>query len=228
MTRVFTQATNVRQTTVQAIKERRTQPEVHPNGWTSRCVNASQLEEKPMPRVHHVKKARKDNPVVKRGEPYYWWKFAFGPKRFSKTHPRRSQLTQSDFLGQVYDLEDEIGDLKADSALNDFTDDFAERIRALGEEQADKRANMPEQLQDAPTGEMLEGRQCSCDEWADNFENLDFEFDEDAAKEEVNSDFDDDEHKPSKAEFEAAIEEKRQEFLDALLEEMQGFRYEGE
>ena len=38
-----------------------------------------------MPRVHHVKSARKDNPVAKKGESYYWWKFRYGGKRYSKT-----------------------------------------------------------------------------------------------------------------------------------------------
>jgi hypothetical protein len=48
-----------------------------------------------MPRVHYVKKAAKDNPAVKKGEPYYWWKFRYGGKRYSAIRPRESQLTQS-------------------------------------------------------------------------------------------------------------------------------------
>ena len=59
-----------------------------------------------MPRVTFVKKARKDNPVAKKGEPYYWWQFAFGTKQYSKTQPARSQLTQSSFLSQLYELQD--------------------------------------------------------------------------------------------------------------------------
>ncbi len=52
-----------------------------------------------MPRVTHVKKARKDNPVCKAGESYYWWKFRYGGKRYSLTRPRPSQLTQSAYFG---------------------------------------------------------------------------------------------------------------------------------
>ena len=40
------------------------------------------------PRVHYVKSARKDNPVAKKGEPYYWWQSYCSPKQFSKTPPR--------------------------------------------------------------------------------------------------------------------------------------------
>lgn len=59
-----------------------------------------------MPRVNFVKRARKDHPGgIKKGESYYWWSFRYGGDRYSKTYPRRSQLTQSR-AGEVYaDLE---------------------------------------------------------------------------------------------------------------------------
>lgn len=50
-----------------------------------------------MPRVHHIKKAAKDNAVVKKGESYYHWSFRYGGKRMSKMYPRPSQLTQSKY-----------------------------------------------------------------------------------------------------------------------------------
>ena len=43
-----------------------------------------------MPRVNFVKKARKDNPVVSKGESYYWWKYYFVPKMYSKSKPPRT------------------------------------------------------------------------------------------------------------------------------------------
>lgn len=61
-----------------------------------------------MPKVHHVKSARKANTVAQLGEEYYWWKFRFGDKLYSKTYPKRSQLTQSDKLGRIYDVDDSI------------------------------------------------------------------------------------------------------------------------
>lgn len=63
-----------------------------------------------MTRLHHVVKARKAYPAfsIAKGESYYWWKFKRGSKHYSKTRPRRSQLTQSDFLSQLYDAEDDL------------------------------------------------------------------------------------------------------------------------
>lgn len=63
-----------------------------------------------MPRVHYVKQARKANPVAQPGEPYYWWKFRYGGKRFSKTYPRASQLTQSDKLSRIYAAQESVED----------------------------------------------------------------------------------------------------------------------
>ena len=64
-----------------------------------------------MPRIHHVKSARKNYPSagIKKGDSYYWWKFRYSSRQLSKTPPRASQLTQSEFLSQVYDLQDAIG-----------------------------------------------------------------------------------------------------------------------
>jgi hypothetical protein len=126
-----------------------------------------------MPRVHFVAKARKDNPVAKRGEPYFWWKFKTGGrggmKRYSVTRPRRSQLTQSEFLGALYDLQDD----QLDNCSN--ADDFrqlASDIRALGEQQTEKRDAMPESLQDVGAGETLQERASGCEEWADAVDTI--------------------------------------------------------
>lgn len=142
-----------------------------------------------MARVHHVMKARKDNPVVKKGEPYYWWKFRYGGKLYSATPPRSSQLTQSEFLGGMYAaleaLEDFSLSIEAQKAwesnphdpsgwkeeLASAIDEAAEEIRRLGEECADRRESMPEQLQDAPTGEMLGERAEMTESMADELES---------------------------------------------------------
>lgn len=55
-----------------------------------------------MPKVNFVRKAQKDNAVAKRGESYYWWKFRYGPKQMSKTRPKPSDLTQSQYLKVIY------------------------------------------------------------------------------------------------------------------------------
>lgn len=139
-----------------------------------------------MARATFVKSARKDilgydeKVVIKKGESYYWWKFRFGGKIISKTPPRRSQLTQSEFYGTMYDIEDRISDLSALSAddLASEVEDIISEIQSLGEEQQDKLGNMPDSLQDAPTGELLQNRSEACDAIVSELESIDLEFSE--------------------------------------------------
>jgi chromosome condensin MukBEF complex kleisin-like MukF subunit len=142
-----------------------------------------------MPRVYHVKKARKDNPVVKAGEPYYWWKFAFGPKQYSKTYPKRSLLTQSNFLSQFYDLQDSFS-LKADS-LEDDVSDLISNLEMLRDECQDSLDNMPEHLQESSdSGMLLTERIENLDMAISEIESIDLsmedlETDEDSRLEEI-------------------------------------------
>lgn len=136
-----------------------------------------------MARAHFVKKARKAHKEggIKKGESYYWWAFMVGgrggPKHYSKTPPKRSQLTQSEFLGSLYDLEDAISDLTADDGLESAVSDIAQQFRDLGDEQEGKKENMPDALQDSETGQMLEQRKDRCHEIADELDGLDFSVD---------------------------------------------------
>jgi len=143
-----------------------------------------------MPRVIHVKAARKDNPACKKGESYYHWSFRYGGKHYSKTYPRQSQLTQSDFLSQAYSIQERIEDwdyeLDANTSHEDtvadikeqaesFLEEVVSEVEELANECEEKRDNMPEGLQEGPTGELLEGRASSCEEWASNLESVDIE-----------------------------------------------------
>jgi hypothetical protein len=155
-----------------------------------------------MARLHFVKKARKDvpNSDIKAGESYYWWQFRFQKKRCSKTRPRRAQLTQSEFNGTIFDLEDDIAEAVADSSLADIVQQTIDRLRELADECEEKRSNMPDALQDSDSGNLLQERADACQSAADDFESIDlddFEADEDATKlaraddsdiEEVNAD----------------------------------------
>jgi hypothetical protein len=115
-----------------------------------------------MPRVHFVQKAAKDNSVVKKGESYYWWKFRFGGKRFSKTRPRPSQLTPSDKLSRIYAAQEAIEDTEIPQASDsdspkDLADavrdvaqawrDQAEELRSVAEEYEESASNMEEYFQ---------------------------------------------------------------------------------
>ncbi len=131
-----------------------------------------------MARANFVKKALKDNPAVKRGEPYFWWKFRYGGKHYSKTHPRASQLTQSDFMGAVLSAEEEIEDLDSNMERDDIASTVSsvvDSLRELADEQSEKRSNMPDSLQDGDTGQLLEGREQSANDMADEYDQVDLD-----------------------------------------------------
>ena len=182
-----------------------------------------------MPRVIHVKKARKDYPTygIKRGDSYYWWKFPYRPRIMSHKSPSRSQLTQSAFYQAMYDAEDAL-----EVAINNFREDHnvemlagaCEEAASTVEEQRDeceeKRDNMPEQLQDSGSGEILQNRYEECDTIANSLN--------DAANSirsiEIPSSVDDDGIDWDGEDFEDEDEKqsKFDEKVDALIEEAVG------
>jgi hypothetical protein len=132
-----------------------------------------------MPRVNYVKKARKDNPVAKKGESYYWWKFRYGGKRYSKERPKQSQLTQSPYYAALYDLQDEISeyDCAAYEDFECFVEDIKSQLSELADECQSSLDNMPESLQYAPTGELLQERIDACENAQYDLDVDEFEFD---------------------------------------------------
>jgi len=172
-----------------------------------------------MPRVTHVKKARKAIPDhgIAVGDSYYWWAFRVGGrgsiKKFSKTPPKRQQLTQSSFLISLYDIEDSITGLAADDTLPDMIADIAQQLRDLGEECQGSLDNMPDGLREGDTGQMLQERASMCESAADELENI--ETDEGSANLPDREDCEDDD------DYENQCEEARQEFWESVLSEVQ-------
>lgn len=131
-----------------------------------------------MPRVH-TPKAQKDYPNegIKKGDVYYKWKTRPGGRgegiiHRSATRPKPWQLTSSPFLQQQYMLEDQLQNLTLEDMTSDTRDEIAGEIRALGEECQESLDNMPESLQYAPSGEMLQERIDACEGWADEIEGV--------------------------------------------------------
>jgi hypothetical protein len=133
-----------------------------------------------MPRVTHVKSARKDNPVCKKGESYFWWKFRYGGKRYSLTRPRASQLTQSAYYGTVRSLCEQIEDanIQDSDELISVRDDIQSELECLRDETQESLDNMPDALQYSPTGELLQERIDAVENALSEVENIE-EFDED-------------------------------------------------
>jgi hypothetical protein len=129
-----------------------------------------------MPKVHYVKKARKDNPIAKKGESYYWWKFAFGPRHFSKTRPKASQLTQSNYLSQIYAIQESISVdrfAQFDTISSDIEDIIA-NLQELYEECEESLYSMPEHLQDTSnSGLLLQERIDALDDTINELESID-------------------------------------------------------
>lgn len=72
-----------------------------------------------MPRVQHVKKARKDHGrcrscsvEIKKGDEYYHYSFRFGPRyvHCSDHRPKASDLTQSDKLARAYGAQETLAE----------------------------------------------------------------------------------------------------------------------
>lgn len=138
-----------------------------------------------MPRVTHVKSARKANPRygIEVGDSYYHWAFMVGgrggSKICSKTKPTRSQLTNSDFYKSLYGFYDDSVtncEPKPDVPTADFDslpddiESLAEELRQIGQEQQDKFDNMPDGLQQGDTGQMIEQRAQGCEAAADEID----------------------------------------------------------
>ena len=142
-------------------------------------------------KVHFVKKARKDYPEdgIKKGESYYWWKPRYGGIRRSKTYPSRQELTQSEFLCRVYDIEDELSSIEIDiegknkeeieQEIRDTLESIISEIEELRDECEDKLYNMPEQLQDtSEAGILLQERIDALEDWISELEAIDISIED--------------------------------------------------
>ena len=132
------------------------------------------LEGERMPQVHHVKKARKSRSKhgIRKGQPYWWWwrraarSRARGVKVFSATRPRPSQLC-SGYASDVLAIRERLEDALADPpTFADALEGAATDVKEIRDDLEAKRDNMPEQLQDAGTGEVLAERMGECDDLA--------------------------------------------------------------
>jgi hypothetical protein len=132
-----------------------------------------------MPKVNK-RVARKDYPEfgILKGEEYYNWAFNYGPKFKSKTPPTRSQLTQSSFLKNLYDIQDGLDKRFKDTTYDSFDSDLQELvddITSLKDECENSLDNIPEQLREAPAGSTLQERIDALEEWISELEGVQIE-----------------------------------------------------
>ena len=141
-----------------------------------------------MARLNFVKKARKDYPEsnIKRGDSYYWWKHNFGRKQKSRAEPSRSQLTQSSFYSQLYNIQDTIAESFTVEGIEADIESLVGDLQNLLDECQESLDNMPEQLQEtSAAGETLTERIENLETYINELESIDTEFEDDLSEEET-------------------------------------------
>jgi len=137
----------------------------------------------------------KDTLIIKKGESYYWWQFAFSSKRISKTRPPQSALTQSEYYGWLWDLQDgytspDYTDESAFELLQNDIDELIDQLNEQMEELQDKLDSMPEQLQESSdAGMMLQERIDSLENAVNELECISLDYNEDDDAEEIERQF---------------------------------------
>jgi len=172
---------------------------------------------------------KKDKIFIAKGESYYHWSFKYRPKQYSKTQPKRSQLTQSGFLSTLYDLQDRISDCSADSVEDVIAlrDEVASEVESLKDEAQSSLDNMPEHLQESSSsGEMLRERIDELENWQSELEGLDFEEEDndDEIRSKIEGDHEKDEEEEDEEYVERIselIEEEKQEKVNEAISQLQ-------
>lgn len=169
---------------------------------------------------------------ILKGEQY----IKFTPSRFQKMRkrcmgcpPTRSELTTSDFLAEMYSIEDEIQSIVVKSPqvitkesidglkgeIESEIESIKSRLEDLQSETQDRHDNIPDNLQNGMIAEMLQGRCDSIDEMMSDLDGID-----------ISLDFDDliNESKEEKRKISVLLDEK----LEEILSEINDICYNGE
>lgn len=150
-----------------------------------------------MAKAFYVKKARKDNPAVKAGEPYYWWSFRYGGKHYSATRPRPSQLTGNEKLSRALSLGEEIEDFSfaetddpealkaAFQEVCDQLNNIADQVDEVVSEYQDSAENIRESFSESPLADEFDESAAELENWAEeireaatSIEDMEIEEDE--------------------------------------------------
>lgn len=170
-----------------------------------------------------------DKVFIQKGESYYWWEFMNGGTYYSKTQPKASQLTQSNYLSQLYSIQEDIAEFSASTAddVKSAIEDFKERLKSLQEETQGSLDNMPDSLQYSPTGELLQERIDSLYNAVSEIESIDTDYEEPTLEEWIEensyeeSDEDGNELNDENENFIAWKEEKEAEWVTEKIDELQ-------
>lgn len=173
-----------------------------------------------------TQKARKEyccnkcQQTIKVGDMYHKIIAQFQAPRYRclNCKPERSELTTSDYLSWLYDLQDHVGE-RYDLRTEEGKDELYSELEIQRDELQSRLDNMPEQLQYAPTGEMLQERIDSIESALSDLDNLDFPDKEDYVVDESELEFEEDKESKQEeldSEYEDELDNFEQGCLDAI------------
>lgn len=157
--------------------------------------------------------------TINKGESYYKIIQQFRPERIrcNDCRPERSELTSSEYLSRLWNLQDHIDNY--DLRSEEGKDDLYSELESQRDDLQERLDNMPEQLQYAPTGEMLQERIDAIQSAIDDIDSVEYPDKDDYTVE--RDDYkDEDEYKEAKedkdSEYGDAIDEFEQAIIDAV------------
>lgn len=186
-----------------------------------------------------VKNARKARPEhgISIGDSYYWWSFrnvsGGGSGRFfSKTQPKRSQLTRSEFYSTLYTLEDQASELKAEGyeSVGDFEGDatnIRDELEQLKSDTEEKLEAMPDGLKEGDTGQLLQERIDNVEQLISEFDSLEFSEPEEETTAQDSKEAGTN-PQDTKTENDIKTNEKAERIkarIEEIIEEIQGFNW---
>lgn len=131
-----------------------------------------------MPKVHTIKKARKDhldsegNILIPKGSTYYWWKFRYSPKRKSLTYPTPAQLDKYHGTRMSEQWEELKNRVQESIDSENFDNDLLDELRDFVEQEDEKIENIPEIFEYSYQSETMRERRDEAQELLDNYEEL--------------------------------------------------------
>lgn len=129
-----------------------------------------------MPAIVKKVKAQKDYPAfgIRRGQEHYTWSIPQGgtfQKFRSLTQPKKSQLVPAGYQQDFAVLQETaaaLGDIDDAEQIQGLIDE----IVALKEDTEEKLGNMPQQLQDSNTGQLMQDRITELETWIDELTEI--------------------------------------------------------
>ena len=140
-----------------------------------------------MARVHYVKKAKKDNPAVAKGMPYYYMIFRGGAsptrpfgramKRYFASYPTASQRTMNAYKSSIRAISENLEDNDFyRSSFEDTVSNIVSQLEEIRDQAQESYDNMPTHLaESSSSGQLLQERIEIAEQNINDIESLDLD-----------------------------------------------------